>query len=101
MAVAVKAVTIAGEFVRQRRGAELAIAPAGMTVKGSRGDDLSGLVIEVFELDLAHDSDFSSWPGIVNISPKMLTRHNIIGSTVGFSCNYCDLGDAGFRIGKK
>ena len=56
VAVAVKAVTIAGEFVRQRRGAELAIAPAGMTVKGSRGDDLSGLVIEVFELDLAHDS---------------------------------------------
>ena len=51
VAVAVKAVTIAGEFVRQRRGAELAIVPAWMTVKGSRGDDLSGLVIKVFELE--------------------------------------------------
>jgi len=50
VAVAVKAVTIAGEFSQQRRGVELTIAPAWMTVKGSRGDDLSGLVVEVFEL---------------------------------------------------
>ena len=55
VAVAVKAVTIAGASIRQRRGAELAIVPAWVTVKGSRGDDLSGLVIEVFELDLAQN----------------------------------------------
>lgn len=48
VAVAMKAVTIAGEFTRRRRGVELAIAPAWTTVKGSRGDNVSAVVIEVF-----------------------------------------------------
>lgn len=46
----------------------------------------------------SHDGDLSGWPGIVEVTLQVLAGHDIVGATVGLTCDESDLRHCGLSI---
>ena len=45
-----------------------------------------------------HNSNFSCWPSIIGVTSQMFWTHNIICSSISFSCNNSNLWNSSFGI---